>query len=127
MGKEITPEEKQRQIDNFINMFNEEQEKLRAERFKEKGYLPFLNFPEGLTPITLLKEVPKTFESRNGERWLFAVMNKGKDFNWSLNPRNPVVRQLLTYLNEAPIDLHVIRVGQQAQTRYTIINPALKE
>lgn len=123
----------------------------RAKAIKDKGGLPFLgSIPVGESKIQLQLEIPTDSEDPNGNARNYVENSRGarilayrrqfvakkksafsKDdkfdpeerLAWTVNPRSPLYRELITQLANAtgPIDLVIVRTGTERQdTRYSI-------
>lgn len=108
-------------IKQFVNAEEQKRAKERENFIRDKGMLPFFNFPEGETEIELQLQIPEERETTNGIRMNFWITVDDVDYTWGVNPRSPVYPALLHHLVVAPKPLRVIRVGTQKQTRYSIL------
>lgn len=94
-------------------------------RISAKGGVPFLGaLPVGESRIHLLARIPKDHEDPNGSNkkmFFVEVAEGGETKGWTVNPKSPLYRDLLTLLKSAPCWIRVIRTGEGKQdTRYTV-------
>ena len=104
------------------NFFQQEAERLERERaeFNEKnGYRDFLSLPRGLNVVEFYDEEP-TENSTYKDRFNFHVKYNGKEYDWSINRKAPLYRELISYLSKGIRKFEVLRSGTGLETRYEI-------
>jgi hypothetical protein len=117
----INPKEEDQKLDLFLTEELEKIEKERRESLAEKGYADFLKLEIGETKLTLQPAIPRLITGGGfGDRRAFRVTLKDQEYDWPVNPRSPMYRQMLELLKKAPIQISVIRVGEGKNTRYDL-------
>lgn len=108
----------------LLNEFlDEELDRIETERqgtLAEKGYADFLKLETGETKLTLNAVIPRLITGGFGDRKAFRVVLEGKEYDWAVNPRSPLYRDLLLKLKDAPCEIRVIRIGEGKNTRYDL-------
>ena len=101
--------------EEFRNL-KEEQRKSLA----EKGFAPFLEFPEGTFVIEFLDAEPKPsqkFSNKVG----FRVLKEDLEFEWTINRKNPVYSQLIRNLRKGIRKMLITRTGTTREnTKYEV-------
>lgn len=111
-------------MDKTLNDYLDEElnriETERREAMSDKGYAPFAKLGVGETKLTLQPIIPRMIKGGFGDRKAFKITISGIEYDWAINPRSPMYRQLLVLLRTAPIEITVIKVGEGKNTRYDI-------
>jgi hypothetical protein len=111
-------------VDSF---FHDEAERIETDRkavMAEKGYREFFSLPVGQTTMILHKSVPRITKGDYGERKVFRIHQDGKEYDFAINPRSPIYREVIKRLSattEKSITLTIVRAGEGKQTRYSIV------
>ena len=96
-------------------------EKERRDFMESKGYKDFFRPQIGSTTVTLLGKIPRATKSDYGTKQAFRVEVEGISYDWSINPRSPIYRQLVSRLATAPQTFELIRTGEGKSTRYDLV------
>lgn len=108
---------------DFIKNENQKLEQ-EARDFKEKNTFPGFWVPnkgENSFEITLDQE-PRQKDFGNGLRKIFRIQVSGKDFDWAINPKNPVYRELLQRLGKGQNSFVLLCTGSGKETRYEFLD-----
>ena len=102
----------------------EELARMKAERKKymeDECLTEFVAWEKGATSAVLLPKIPVYDPDGSfGPRYKFQVQLGENEYTWSVNPRSPMYRELISKLEEAPAGFVLIRTGDGKQTRYDI-------
>lgn len=107
----------------YLDFLDTEEDKIEIERqgaLAEKGYAEFLKLESGETKVKFLPIIPRLVQGGFGDRRAFRVVVANKEWDWAVNPRSPLYRQLLILIRKAPVEVKIIRVGEGKNTRYDI-------
>jgi len=107
-------------LESFLNNELDTLETERQGMLTEKGYAEFLKLESGETQVTFQPVIPRLVEGSFGDRRAFRVTVHGTEYDWAVNPRSPMYRQLLVLLKKAPVTVKIIRVGEGKSTRYDL-------
>lgn len=107
-------------LDEFLDTETVRIEGERQDLLSEKGYAEFLKLESGETRVKFMPSIPRFVEGSFGDRRAFRVIVKDKEYDWSVNPRSPMYRQLIELLRRAPVEVKIIRVGEGKNTRYDL-------
>ena len=104
-----------------------EQERLDSEgaqRMQELGYNPSYVFDNGDSDVLEFQDAEvREYESKFGTRKAFVVNAAsvpGTAFDFSVNPRSPLYRQIVTELAAGHRKLQITRVGEGVETQYSV-------
>jgi len=112
---------KQGSIEEFYKAEKARIEAMRVAYLADKDYKTFIKWPQAVTPFKLMAAIPRDHESFGKEKKVFRILIGKEEFDWPVNPRSPMYRELLEALLKAPIDLEMNRMGEGMQTRYSLI------
>ena len=107
---------------SLIEIAKSENTRLEAEAkeaLKEMGYADFLRVPEGTTNIQFIDQPPRV-NDKFTNRLIFRVSADGKEYDWSVNTRSPLYRDIMSALSDGHTKLAVLRVGEGMDTRYSV-------
>jgi len=112
---------KNKELDRFLNeeMIRLDQEKKQL--YETKGMREFAQFEQGETKIALIPMTPKLNEKgQYGVRRVFRIAMGGKEYDWGINPRSPMYRELLKRLQDNMLEFTVIKIGEGKATRWSV-------
>ena len=107
---------------SLIEIAKSENTRLEAEAkeaLKEMGYADFLRIPEGATNVQFVDQPPRV-NDKFTNRLIFRVSVDGKEYDWSVNTRSPLYRDIMAALAQGHTGLAVLRVGEGMDTRYSV-------
>lgn len=111
----------QEQLEKWVSAEKARLEKERKDFMEGKGYKDFFRPEKGTTEVVLLPKVPRAIKGDYGTRQAFRVAVGVQEFDWAVNPRSPVYRQLVGRLSEAPATFNLVRTGEGKSTRYDLV------
>jgi len=104
--------------------YKAEKARIEAEReayLADKDYKTFMKWNQGVTGFTLEPVIPRNHESFGKDKKVFRITIDGEEYDWPVNPRSPMYREVLDRLLEAPVEMRLNRLGEGLQTRYSLI------
>ena len=111
-------------VDELTKWVKTEQGRIEKERkdfMKKHDMKQFFRPPKGSIDVVLLPKVPRAIKGDYGTRQAFRVGIGGTEFDWPVNPRSPIYRDLVEHLGDAPVAFELIRTGEGKQTRYDVV------
>ena len=109
-------------LTNWAEVKAKEVEVERQEQLKEKGITPFLKLPEGTSIVKFMDEVPVERNTGFGKKYDFHVEYNGMLYTWSISPRSPLFRQILSNLKHGIFTMSIVRAGTDKNTKYSILS-----
>jgi hypothetical protein len=108
---------------DFHKYFQSEKERLEA-NYQEKlaNYRKFFNPRVGETKMLVHYAKPRTIETKYGTRKVFEISVDEDDYDFTVNEKSPLYRDLIQRLAQAKeaIDIILVRTGTGKSTRYSI-------
>ena len=106
--------------------FAAEKAKLDAEQkesLAKAGLKPFIKISRGENIVEILspKTPPRDFNGEYGNRKIFRVRQNGNEYDWGVNPRSPVFREIVTALSEGKTVLTILREGSGKEVRDVLL------
>lgn len=107
-----------------------QQEQIRFDRQKamaDRGMKDFYKFEEGTTEFLLEPTIPRERDGTFGKQSIFRIKVGGIEYDWSINHKSPVYRQIIGdgvkdkgFLLQAPMKAKLVKVGEGQKTRMTL-------
>ena len=107
----------QEQIEEEVNRV----EKEKQEAFDKKGLKTFWAPSKGENLVEILPVPIKESKFENTLKKVFRVNVKGKEFDWSLNPKNPIYRDIIREMKAGTMIFNVLKTGDGPSTRYELL------
>jgi hypothetical protein len=99
----------------------------RARAMNERGMKDFYKFEEGTTEFILEPVIPRERDGNFGKQSIFRIKVGGTEYDWSINHKSPVYRQIIGdglkdkgFLLAAPVKAKLVKVGEGQKTRMTL-------
>ena len=88
------------------------------EHIESQGYNPWVKWSKGDNPFKLCGEIPRVLPPRDGkQKYVFVVEVDGTLFDFSVNIRSPMYKDLLEHFGCEGI---LTRTGESANTKYEV-------
>ena len=110
----------QKQINEY---FKSEKKRLKAKRqVNVKDYREFFKAPVGETHMTIKYQVPRNIETKYGARKIFRIIVDKTAYDFTVNEKSPLYRDLIHSLADAKGDVEIVlvRTGNGKSTRYNV-------
>lgn len=113
----------QKELDDHAAKEQAEIDKRRDEYLDSEGYRTFVKWPEGSTPFTLERALPRDFVNNWGTpKKVFQIQIEGEEFDWGVTATSPMYEQINAVVPKTPIDGVLTRVGMKSNnTRYSLV------
>lgn len=109
-----------KQLAKWVEAEKVREAKQRSDYMEMHDMKEFWKAEVGTNNITLLPAIPRATKSSFGEKQAFRIEVDGKKYDWNINPKSPMYRQLVALLMAAPVAVKVIRTGSGKTTRYDL-------
>ena len=108
-------------IKEFVQKELARMEEERKQYMEDQGLIDYVVWEKGATSAVLLPKIPvHDPDGSFGPRYKFQVKLGENEYTWSVNPRSPMYRELVSKLEVAPAGFVLIRTGDGKQTRYDV-------
>ena len=108
-------------LEDFVEVESKKLDEDKKKWAENKEFAPFFNLPEGESKVEFLGVEPRKITTDNGVKVVFAIEVVGQKFDFAVNPRNPIYREIVHKLKEGKRVLHILRIGTKKDTRYKIL------
>lgn len=115
--------EKQENLKEFADVEQKRLDAEREQRLKDNGYAPFFTIHDGESAILQFSDIaPRENDGKYGTRMVFSVMDTNNvAFDYSVNPRSPLYRELIENISGGHTKLKITRVGEGVDTKYSVV------
>ena len=110
--------EQQKELTTWLKNQVVKMDEQKEKAYKDKGYADFWKAPEGLTPLTLIPQIPR--DGQYGK--IFRIRVAGKEYDWTVREGTKLYREVLAVMDPAKdVYLDLMRVGTgKTDTRYSV-------
>lgn len=112
----------QKEIEKFFNSENQKIESEHQKHIREKGYASFFNAPVGETVMTIKYQIPRIINGKYGTRKAFRIIVGDTEYDFTVNERSPLYRDIIRKLKDAKKDVQIalVRTGRGKSTKYDL-------
>jgi hypothetical protein len=114
-----------KELQKYIAAQKENLDKQRHDAMEKKGYKDFYTFEEGETAFILHPVIPREKQGMYGLQSVFRISVEGHEYDFSVNQKSPVFRQLIELMDNMTdaLKLRITRVGVGKATKMTVLTP----
>jgi hypothetical protein len=109
-------------LKEFGTAERERLDKEKKQRIEDAGYAPFFVIKDGESAVLEFVDTPpRQTEGKYGTKMVFSIKDaNGIAFDYSVNPRAPLYREIVANIAENRYKLQITRVGEGMETQYSV-------